>query len=207
MNCDEYKFRGVDVKKFRDLDWDWYDATKVAFEKVGFIHVGDQENINLNSVKPSPRTFSRNMARSDGSIVLITQINPIWIWKILMFFMGLRNRKIFEFVTKFDNGMYMNTTTLQEKYLTSCSDRIHRFSVDSKLSALEILKIHQEKVKDFEARNNCRAIAVMTVDGINKFSNEQREIQHHHLRQIGWVTEEYMMNIAPTKSEGEENIY
>jgi len=186
-------FKEVEFQDFPHLSSKFYKNCTNVLTESGFKHLGDVEDQTQKAQSPDPRSTIRIMINKDSDIVgVIYHVKPKFPWPLFMFVMGIKS-KIYEFETEFNNG-YMITSTISKKgYAFADFPLLKDYYYPSNTSIEDLLKYHQNNVKEFlKANPNLTTIKQRSLGDANGMENRQIKIKRNHLKQVGWVTREYL---------------
>ncbi len=194
MYATEHTYRIVNPEDFRHVSLAFYNDMKQNLESLGFRYVADVEDETVKGQKPDPRTFLRLMISADGTVNAgIYHIRPTLIWRLFMFFVGMRATKVVEFQTELANQSQIVTTTVRSRDLFPTSPRLIRNFQPHGTPVDELYQVHLESVKRVTWETSVKPISNRTLNDLLGFENRQMAIQRDYLESIGWVTEDFLL--------------
>jgi hypothetical protein len=167
-----------------DLDREFYDRTRQAFEAQGFHFLEDVENVTLSQALPAFRTFVRTMIGESNSVMArIYQMRPS----------GSAGRDIrtTELTTELSDFTFVCTTNAQ-LFLDATETRgilTNRCAAD--VSPAELLRRHRESVASVLAKNPGVTVATTpTLQDVLKSDRHAHAVRSVNRKRNGYVTEE-----------------
>jgi hypothetical protein len=198
----------VDCRAFPHISKDFYETTQRSLEKMGFHLAGDVESDLLKRQTPNPRTFLRLMISSDGCTdAAITHLSPAFLWRVVLFFVGLRRTKLVEFQSELENGDQVSTTPIRQSSLLPCSPKIHRRCLPLEKSWESLYHQHLVHLDEVKKQTGCPARCHKNLTDIASFELSQARIQREYLKSIGWITKEYLLRNGAGNEKAAQRIY
>jgi hypothetical protein len=140
----EVEYREVSRISFPELDVPFYEATTKTLEMAGFSQLGDVQNIFFAN-KGGLHTFTRVMV--DQSHTIIADFMDVYHPK------SKRRPKVIDFTTEFDNGSFLETLNANDGQKLCRPAQMHTEYLPESSSAMEILRVHRERLAEFRRRN------------------------------------------------------
>ncbi|HCE45052.1 MAG TPA: hypothetical protein DET40_16045 [Lentisphaeria bacterium] len=188
-----HTYRQVEANRFRHLSLEFYCEKQKELEHLGFSYLADFEDELLKKQSPDPRTFIRVMTSGDGLVNAgIYQIRPNIIWRILMYFFGVRHTRIVEFQSELENGCQIVTSNIQENFMMPTSPMLCRSFMPASTPIEALFNSHKNNLEEARQKTGMQPLANRTLKDILEFENRQIKIQKEYLKSIGWVTKEYL---------------
>ena len=125
LNTHEYHI--VNHSDFKHLDIAFYSTCEKILINENYRLLGDIEDIFHKNQTPDPRTFRRLMVSNDDSITAaFYHVKPKFPWSILIHLFGFGSTRIYEFITEFNDKMYLTSTIASKKSLPAHFDNIKK---------------------------------------------------------------------------------
>ncbi len=179
-----HHFEPTSPDEFLDLDRDFYDQMRQAFEGQGFHFLEDVENVTLSQALPAFHTFVRIMSgESDSIIARIHQMLPS----------GSAGRDIrtIELTTEFSDFTFVCTTNAQ-LFLDATETRgIQTNRCPANIPPPELLRRHREAVAEMLTRNPGVTVAkTPTLQDVLNSDRHAHAVRSVNRKRNGYVTEE-----------------
>ncbi|MDF2177625.1 ribonuclease E inhibitor RraB [Aliiglaciecola sp. CAU 1673] len=185
----------ANCEDFVDLDMDFYQKTQHEFEHLGFVYLADMEDETI-SRSGEVRTFIRTMYREGcqtiGAFYYVPQLQA----------------GIIDIETLMSDGTVLVSTTCDQKNSISESPRILSQYFASDLSPSSLYKAHLEHLDNVcKANPMLHSTPVTTFDELCQMQHLMQEYKGEHLKSIGWVTLEHLVNQSGGDKELALGVY
>jgi hypothetical protein len=188
----EQEYHIVDGDDNRHVCQRFYRNREAEFKMLGFTFLGDMEIESLKNTPLNPRTFLRIMVdRQRTTAAAFYHITPRFLFRIFMFLFRFPS-KVIELESYTDLGGTICTTNMPAKVEVPHPKVITKNHVSRRLSVADMYDRHLNSLSKLPEGNVLHRI--QGIQDVIFFQNVQHRITHDHLRQIGWVTKEFLRN-------------
>ena len=191
----------VDPKDFPFLDLEFYDDTQKNFERLGFRHIADIENVTISKEFPSFRTFNRCMLSEDGAVTLGIFHVRIRGWMRILQVIRIIKPDIMYHVTELEtelsDGRFVVTANGKETNSMTSPPEIITQNLTYRITKEELLKTHMDAIHEIQERDpNVTTLKFSTYEELEESGNRMRKIRHEFKKARGYITKEEIEKVA-----------
>lgn len=190
-----HEYRQVDLADFGHLDLAFYERLSSLCDELGFVHLGDLEDLTLRREGPPSRTAIRVFSRLEtGATCALYHFKPSPVWRLLMLITRTGPAKIFELETELTDGTLLQSTTAGERTRFSAPPSIRRWNHGRREPPEQMIAAHERRVEEYLAEHpGVGAIPQATLEDAVAAQNRWHKARHDHLAALGWLTYEDLL--------------
>jgi hypothetical protein len=187
-----HEYRNATLSEFPRLDHDFYRAVSEQFVGLGFIHLGDLEDLTLSRQNKSFATCIRTFAGDDGAIQgSLFHVKLGGFLRILQIIRVIPNNlKSIDLESEFNNGHFIVTSNSKSGFELSSPPQIDtEYSPGTPLNIL--LEHHRQRVGDYMSQNKLVApVVVKTLKDSNQSQARMNVLKSVYRKSIGILSAE-----------------
>jgi hypothetical protein len=193
-----HEYRAVNPREFRHLDLGFYDKAKQAFEREGFRHLGDEEDVTIKNSSMDPRTFMRVMSSRDGAVVSVFyQPRVKWFIRLILKMTGAKVGRTTDCESELSDGSVVCTSNAVMAGKMTTPPQISTEYLPFECDPLMVLRRHQERLREYQAFHPGLAVRpLMTMEEVRACQRRQEIMKAAYRESVGWVTREELKNLA-----------
>jgi len=149
----KHEWREVKASDFPELDQEFYSEMTQWLESLGYRNFGDAENVTLKEINPNMKHCLRYHISPDGSI-------DAAIYHVVA---PNHNSKIFDIMTEFSNGEFVETSNATEASKMDSPPQIHHKFFLQSTPYDEILDAHAKSVAEYQTTHP--GVSVVIIKG------------------------------------------
>jgi hypothetical protein len=193
-----HEYRTITPAEFQHLDLGFYDEAKRRFEKHGFRHLRDEEDVTIKNTSMDPRTFIRVMLSHDGTIsAAFYQPKVKLLARILLKITRTKVGRTTDCESELSNGAFICTSNAVTAGMISTPTDILTEYLPFESDPDLVLERHKERLcEHLDSHPDISVITLRSIEDVHASQHRQEAIKAAYRESVGWVSKEELEKCA-----------